>query len=302
MVPINIKLGGNGPILSEALACAGLGVTYIGALGRPNINEVFMPMAEKCTLISIANPSHTDAVEFDDGKLIMSKTMVFNDVSWANIESEIGIPKLIDMIQSIDLFGLENWTMLPHMSNIWRHLLSDVLPLSDLADRQVKPLMFFDLADPEKRSKSDVHEAINIIREFSTYFRVILGLNKKEALEIAEIMDISGAQDMDLQSLVWSVAMLLSLYCLVVHPVDCAAAVEGGRYYYTAGPYTPQPKLTTGAGDNFNAGFCIGQIIGLSVHQSLILGKAVSGFYVRNSKSPSFEELLDFLEWWSTQK
>ena len=36
------KLGGNGPIMANALACFGLGVTYIGNLGYPTIDPVFM--------------------------------------------------------------------------------------------------------------------------------------------------------------------------------------------------------------------------------------------------------------------
>ena len=47
------------------------------------------------------------------------------------------------------------------------------------------------------------------------------------------------------------------------------------------GPYTSNPRLTTGAGDNFNAGFCLGQLLGLSPQQCLITGTGTSGFYVQ---------------------
>ena len=36
-----MKLGGNGPIMANALASAGLGVTYVGNLGYPNVHPVF---------------------------------------------------------------------------------------------------------------------------------------------------------------------------------------------------------------------------------------------------------------------
>src|SRR6202035_1818400 len=35
------KLGGNGPIMANALAAIGLGVTYVGCLGYPNLHPVF---------------------------------------------------------------------------------------------------------------------------------------------------------------------------------------------------------------------------------------------------------------------
>ena len=84
----------------------------------------------------------------------------------------------------------------------------------------------------------------------------------------------------------------------MVHPVKEAATVCNGEYYHTLGPYEPEPKLTTGAGDNFNAGFCFGQVLGLSPKESLILGTATSGYYVRNAESPTKEKLISFLEEW----
>ena len=50
----------------------------------------------------------------------------------------------------------------------------------------VKPgrLFFFDLADPEKRTREDILKALSLITEFEKYFDVILGLNEKEAYEI----------------------------------------------------------------------------------------------------------------------
>src|SRR5882757_7289560 len=35
------KLGGNGPIMANALACLGFDVTYIGNLGYPDLDPVF---------------------------------------------------------------------------------------------------------------------------------------------------------------------------------------------------------------------------------------------------------------------
>ncbi|MCX7920523.1 MAG: hypothetical protein N3B21_00650 [Clostridia bacterium] len=302
MVRMDEKLGGNGPILSNALATYGVGLTYIGAVGYPHIEKVFKPMAEICNVLSIANPGHTDAVEFDDGKIMVGKHDTLKDINWENIKKIIGVPKLIELINDAKLLGLENWTMLPYMSDIWRGLLDEVFPHLNPTDE--KKYVFFDLADPEKRTKEDITDALNLIRSFSTHFQVILGLNLKEAVEIAIVLgfegyDINDTKNIDLQKLVTQVADKLDIYCLVVHPTIEAATVIGGSYYHVQGPYTPKPKLTTGAGDNFNAGFCLGQILNLSPQQSLLLGVATSGYYVRNAKSPAFSDVIEFLKLWS---
>src|SRR5258707_2170158 len=41
------KLGGNGPIMGNALASLGLRVTYLGTLGYPNMHPVFVPFSQR---------------------------------------------------------------------------------------------------------------------------------------------------------------------------------------------------------------------------------------------------------------
>ena len=300
MVVLQEKLGGNGPILSNAFLTYGLGLTYIGALGYPQIDNVFQHMNENGKVYSLANPGTTDALEFEDGKLMIGKLDSLNNVNWENIKKIIGIPKLTELINASSLFGLENWTMIPHMSDIWKGLIEEVLPY--INNSKGKRFMFFDLADPEKRTNEDIIEALQLIQKFNSYFNVILGLNFKEAVEIAEVLEIEGYKGNDnkinLKELTERISKKLNIYCLVIHPTIEASAVIGENYYHVEGPYTANPILTTGAGDNFNAGFCLGQILNLSPEQSLILGVATSGYYVRNAKSPSFVDLKEFLNNW----
>src|SRR5208282_2435750 len=67
------KLGGNGPIMANALASFGLKVTYLGVLGYPNLHPVFEDFAKRAEVHSIANPGTTDALEFEDGKIMVGK-------------------------------------------------------------------------------------------------------------------------------------------------------------------------------------------------------------------------------------
>ena len=304
MVVLQEKLGGNGPILSNAFLTYGLDLTYIGALGYPQIDNVFKNMKENGKVYSLANPGTTDALEFEDGKLMIGKLDSLNDVNWENIKKIIGIPRLIELINASRLFGLENWTMLPHMSAIWKGLIEEVLP--HINNNKEKRFMFFDLADPEKRTSEDIIEALQLIQKFNSYFNVILGLNFKEGVEIAEVLGLEGYKchdkSINLKELTEGISKKLNIYCVVIHPTIEASAVIGENYYHVDGPYTANPILTTGAGDNFNAGFCLGQILKLSPEQSLILGVATSGYYVRNAKSPSFEDLKEFLKNWCEDK
>ena len=73
LVVKQIKLGGNGPIMAGALLAAGTRLTYVGSCGCPNIHPVFADLAAGARMIGIAEPGHTDALEFDDGKIMLGK-------------------------------------------------------------------------------------------------------------------------------------------------------------------------------------------------------------------------------------
>jgi len=297
MVPVQEKLGGNGPILSNALLEYGVNLTYFGALGSPNVHEVFVPMVEKAKAVySLIPPGLTDAVEFEDGKLMFGKHSSLAQLTWAKCKEGLGGTEgIAGLIKDCHLFGMENWTMMPHMSEIWEGLINEVFPL--LPDKNPKPLAFFDLADPEKRTKEDILRAMKLIGDFESRFRAILGLNEKEVYEIAGVFGLSIKDD--LQNTVMAVHKKLGIYCLVVHPVKSACCAVGNEYFYLDGPYCEKPKLTTGAGDNFNAGFCLGQSLDLDPLSSLTLGVCTSGFYVRNAKSPTFGEVVAFADDWA---
>ena len=85
---------------------------------------------------------------------------------------------------------------------------------------------------------------------------------------------------------------------IVVHPVRYAVASDGTDVAIMDGPFVPNPVITTRAGDHFNAGFCLGRLLGLSHRESLATGVCTSGFYVRSGKSPTVTDLADMLENW----
>src|SRR5256885_3056942 len=117
------KLGGNGPIMANALASFGFRVTYLGILGYPNLHPVFADFAKRAEVHSIAEPGYTDALEFEDGKIMLGKHQSLKQMTWENIQARFGFEKFAALMGSADLVGFVNWTMLTAMSDIWSALL-----------------------------------------------------------------------------------------------------------------------------------------------------------------------------------
>jgi ketohexokinase len=295
LVVERVKLGGNGPIMANALAVFGTQVTYIGNLGYPNLHPVFAEFAKHATVHSIAEPGYTDALEFDDGKIMMGKHASLRDVNWENLIKRVGREELERCFVAANLIGLQNWTMLPHMSDIWERVLAEICPKMPA---QPRPVFFFDLADPEKRDAQDIRKATELISRFQKYFDVYLGLNEKEAFEIGEVLGYQGAHEGEeaVKAVAKFVHGKIRTSGVVVHPRTYAVAASADGVVKVNGPFVEKPLISTGAGDHFNAGFCLGKLIGADNEASLQLGVATSGYYVRTAKSPNSKELAGFLQ------
>ncbi len=292
------KLGGNGPIMANALASFGLKVTYLGILGYPNLHPVFKEFAKRAQVHSIAEPGYTDALEFEDGKVMVGKHQSLKEMTWANIGSRFGKEKFADCFNRADFVGFVNWTMLPYMSDIWDAVLKEVCG----ANNQPRRILFIDLADPEKRTPQDIRRALDLIAAFDKYFDVIFGLNEKESGEIGKVLglDTSDHSPEALTKLGQEIIKRVSVNTVLIHPVSYALAVGKEGVHVVQGPFTPRPRITTGAGDHFNAGFCLGKLLGLDNESSLLCGVTTSGFYVRQAASPSIQDLADTMRHWPT--
>jgi sugar/nucleoside kinase (ribokinase family) len=290
------KLGGNGPIMANALARMGIKVTYVGALGYPNLHPVFKEFAQRAEVFSITDAGQTDALEFEDGKLMLTKTTSLNEITWANIQRRYGRDKFIEQFSTSDLVAFVNWTMIPYMSDLWAALQQEFCPAHPAVRRRI----FFDLADPEKRKSEDIARALELITGFERWFEVLLGLNEKEAYAIGEVLGLStGNRTRDgLATLTAEMRRKLGVSTLVVHPVRYAAAATAETVCVVDGPFIGKPKITTGAGDHFNSGFCLGRLLGFDPAACVLTGVATSGYYVRSGQSPDIGNLAELLRDW----
>lgn len=290
------KLGGNGPIMANALLSHGARLTYIGALGSPTLNPVFQEMAAKARVVSLAQPAHTTAVEFTDGKLMLGQMKSLDEITYEKIVAVMGAAEFAAELGRADLVALVNWTMIPNMTSIFERLVDDVLP--KIAG--FKARFFFDLADPEKRSVEDLRHALTVIGRFERFGRVTLGLNLKEAQQVYAALGFGRTPEDEkgLQTMATEIRARLGVDTVVVHPKESAACATPQGTAWIAGPYAAKPLITTGAGDHFNAGFSTGQLLGLTPASCLALGVCTSGHYVRTGQSPTLENLETFLANW----
>lgn len=289
----NIKLGGNMPIMANALGVLGVQVNCVGALGYPQTHAVFKHLSSNCHVYSFANPGLATAFEFNDGKIIFSQMATLNSLGWNKIKAIIGIEALLNLYRQSDLICVLNWSEIDTSSDIWRGLLKDVFPYYAVPDK--KQVAFFDLSDCSKRSRDTIKEALMLLKEFSRFTQVILSLNKNEARCIHEIFYSEPAPDnfLDLGNRIFE---NLGIETLLLHSPKKSVALNRKETVSCDTFFVPKPKLSTGAGDHFNAGFTVGQLLNCGLQSSVILANAVSAFYVETGVSPEIKDVVNFLE------
>lgn len=289
------KLGGNMPIMANAMAQMGTSVNCVGAFGVPSITPVFSQMHPNCSLYSYTNPGFTTAMEFNDGKLMLAQMTDLNHSDWETIKSTIGLEKLREIFSDADLICLVNWSELDHSNNIWEGLLTEILTGSGSTQRQ----FFFDLSDCSKRKPEAITSAIKLIEQFGKYGKITLSLNRNEANILYQTF-IDNTPPADLQAAGNKLFTKLNIDTLIVHSSKISALWDANGTYMSEPVYIADPKFSTGAGDNFNAGFCMATLIGLDAELSLIMANCVANCYITTGDSPDvmaldayFSELIN---------
>ena len=219
MVVNQMKLGGNGPIMGDSLQAQGYRIIYMGALGKGRVHPVFEKFASHCArVVSWADPAHTDALEFLDGKVMMGKLQPLRDVNWDQLIARVPLDEMKEILEEVSLIACTNWTMLPFMNSILVGL------KQILGDCKGKKSVFLDLADPRKRTVADIREVLELLGSMQEVANMILGLNEDEAAQIARVLNIH--EGLDMKRLAADIRGKVRLHMVVIHPVKESAVAS----------------------------------------------------------------------------
>jgi hypothetical protein len=297
LITKKIKVGGNAPILAHALGKLGVASYCAGSMGSPQLHPLFSEINSNCKKISLLNPGESDAVEFNDGKMIFSQLSVFENYNWNYIKTSAKMSGIRKAVMGSTLLAFVDWVNLPLSSNIWDGVLHDIIRPSGRKDF----IFLFDLCDPSKKTVLQIDQVLDLISSFSPYGKVTLGLNENETIKIwcaihgvdadkSKIPTVEAAGD--------SVFKSMDIDCLLVHPIDRVIAYRKNQVLEVQGRLVINPKVLTGGGDNLNAGYCLGLLRSLPFEQCILLGIAASGSYIENGESSDINAIVKYLETW----
>jgi hypothetical protein len=286
------KIGGNMVIMANALGSLGFKVDCIGTFGLPGILPVFNSMSPNCTLYTIADTIQVTAMEFNDSKVMMYDPGPYFTLDWKDIKSILGIEKIKELLTGKQLVSFVNWSEIENATRIWQGILEEILPSVVMPEKA--PYFFTDLADFARKPEKEIQILVELLGRFKQYFRVIISLNENEADLVAKAMGVPRHPSDE--SFIRTLYNSINVDVLIIHRTKDALAFDGNVYEKCDTFFCENPEILTGAGDNFNAGYCYSLFHGFNLFHSLLVANSASGYYVKTGISPDPENLLGFLE------
>lgn len=299
IVVTDVHPGGCAVNLADGLASLGVGVDCFATLGEP-VHSAFREIADKCKGFHSwgREPGRTLAFEFADGKLMFSAVKQLAEFTPETVGKFLADGTYATACGGAHVIALTDWSLYPHMTDVWRLLQREIY-----ASLSHHPHFLIDLVDPSSRSTADIVKMAGILKEFEPSGSLTLGLNGNEANILCRLHDLAAASHEATpdETLSQAVALRkrLEISRVIIHRRRFTVSADTDDSFIQPGPYCQNPKKSTGAGDRFNAGICLGLALGCDASESLALGCATSGFFVRNARSANLHELADFLRQWN---
>ena len=135
---------------------------------------------------------------------------------------------------------------------------------------------------------------MQVIRSFEQFGRSILGLNVSEAQQVLQTIGESfglNETEGEMQNAAKLLRRALGIAVVFIHGIKISAAATAKDSAATGGYFVANPKLSTGAGDHYNAGFLAAYLCDCAVDFAINFASATAAFYVKMARSPKIEDV-----------
>jgi sugar/nucleoside kinase (ribokinase family) len=286
------KIGGNMPIVANALGNLGCETICVGAMGYPEPEQIFTAMNSNCKLLSVTNPGYCYALEFGDSKLMLATNTHLDHLNYQKITECVPEASLIEYFDQCDAIAFLNWGELINSNDIWGNILRRIIPKCKFNGRK---LMLIDFSDFSKRGSNEVEKMLELLEGYSENFDITISVNGNELGLLLEKLQLGNYRDMSDEQLVMLAERLKSKN-FVIHLLDTTKYVKNSNVYSLEKEVIKDPKIITGGGDNFNAGLLFGLLLGLDIENAIRIGSGLSCLYVEGADNLNFQKLKSYFD------
>lgn len=278
------RVGGNAPILALAAARLGAEVDCVACMGDTQTKPPFDALERAGVhTVSLCAPSPSYVFEFRDGKLMYGENNLPSP-DFSLLEQRVGERALQEMLEHAGVVALADYANLPYAASLW----GGVLRVLRQACGRERPEIFLDLADISHLLPPQRQEMTELIRQFAQDFSVHLGLNRNEAEQLCGGLSLRASTPREAAEKLHAALGA----ALVLHTQKSAVYCAADGVFEVETETVARPAATVGAGDHFNAGYCVALLLGLEPQRRLRMACAEATRFVSTGKDPVLEEVL----------
>ena len=282
------RTGGHTCHLARAFGTWDFAPTLVGMYGDP-VRETFRDEFGEYDLETLGEPGVTDAVEFDDGKLMLTEIGDTMTLDWAGLDDRFGHDRLLERLDGAALLGVGYWSETPRLPTILQGL------RDHWADIETPPeTVLLDPGDVRKLDADRLRSGRQAISELTDVTAVVVSANRAETGVLADAY--AGEADREFEAAAEAVFDALEPTWFVGHGIDRSVVVTADGTDSVAVPAVAEPEMTTSSGDHFNAGLGLARISGLDPAAAVVVGNAVAGHFVRTADQPALDDVRAFVD------
>lgn len=289
LVPKRRCEGGFAVNTARLAGVLGLNPVLPGLFGKNEIDPAFAEFKDTCSLYSLGDPALTIALEFDDGKVLMSDLQAVSSLTWQDFEKFFGEKKLKEMFADVDILGLGYWSLTADFDNLFKGFMKQYEAAK--APRR----MFFDFADIKKKSSESFMASLKLIASFNEKIPMTLSLNEHEVFELFARTGVGRPDNSPaaIASALTTARKKIGFDELVVHTPEFAAASSAadGEAHAIQERQTKVVR-SAGAGDSFNGGYLCASLADIPIKERLVIANAATAYFVTHAAAPTKEELV----------
>lgn len=278
------KVGGNCPILSAALGACGVSIDCVGMFGG-GLFEAQMPPA--CRLHSYAPCGTADCLEFRDGKVLLASRCTMEGDPFDTVSA--AVPDLAALLTQADLACFLNWSELAYAPALWQAVYARVFSPQPVDKTRA---VFFDLCDFARKSEGELEAVFRLIGAFGAKRRAVLSMNENECRLAGAHIGCAGT----LEEIARALAARYGMDEIVVHTLRRSHVLLDGVWHERPTIFCEKPLLSTGAGDNFNAGYCLGILLETDAAGCLALANLFASRYITTGGNADCGALAAYAE------
>ena len=285
--------GGCGINTGRIAACLGIKPILPGLYGDKEIDPAFEEFKDSCEILSLGDPALTIALEFPDGKVLMSDLKAVSNLTWADVETRLGEAKLKEIFSDVDILGLGYWSLTANFDDIFNGF------MAQCKEGNPPKRMFFDFADIKKKSSEAFMRSLGLIQQYNAKIPATFSLNEHEVFELFSRIGVERPplEPAAIASALKVAREKIGFDELVVHTPNFGAAssASDGEAYALQERQTNVVRLA-GAGDSFNGGYLCASLGDLPLKERLVIANAATAFFVTHATGPTREQLIAQIE------